>query len=278
MKLGYNTNGTAFHRWRDALELMAEIGYKAVAITIDHACLDPFSAQFADELDSMRSTLQRLNLASVIETGARFLLDSRQKHEPTLLSASADARRQRVDFLKRCIDIAAELNSEAVSFWSGICRVRVSTDMAMRWLADGCREAIDYAGEKNVKLGFEPEPGMFIETLEQFGRLTELVDAPHFGLTMDIGHIHCVEDGAIADHLREWSDRIVNVHIEDMNRGVHEHLRFGDGEIEFELVLSTLNEIGYSGCVNVELSRHCHMAPEVMRESFEFLTRSLNES
>ena len=271
MKLGYNTNGTAFHCWPDALELMAEIGYQSVAITVDHCCLDPFSPRLADELDAMRSSLERLKLASVIETGARFLLDSHTKHEPTLLSASAEARQRRVDFLKRCVDIAVELDSEAVSFWSGICRVRIATNMAMQRLADGCREVIDYAGEKNVKLAFEPEPGMFIEKLDQFARLTQLVDAAHFGLTMDIGHVHCVEQGPITEHLRQWSDRIFNVHIEDMKRGAHEHLRFGDGEIEFGPVLSTLKQIGYAGCVNVELSRHSHLAPEVMRESFEFL-------
>jgi sugar phosphate isomerase/epimerase len=58
-----------------------------------------------------------------------------------------------------------------------------------------------------------------------------------------------------------------------MCRGVHEHLRFGEGEIDFRPVLRTLAEIGYTGCVNVELSRHSHMAPEVLRESFEFLAR-----
>ncbi len=271
MKLGYNTNGLACHRWHDAFELIAEIGFEAVAITVDHNCLDPFSPRFDGELDAVRSQLDRLSLASVIETGARFLLDPRVKHEPTMLSPTAEARQARIDFLKRCVDIAAELNSEAVSFWSGISRVRISTDAQMKRLADGCREVIDYAAPKNVKLAFEPEPGMFIETLDQFHRLTELVDAPHFGLTIDIGHVQCVEDLPIENHLRQWSNRLFNIHIEDMCRGVHEHLRFGEGEIDFAPVVSTLQDIGYTGCVNVELSRHSHMAPDVMRESFEFL-------
>ena len=44
MLLGYNTNGLAFHRWDDALRLLAEVGYESVAITLDHHCLDPFAA------------------------------------------------------------------------------------------------------------------------------------------------------------------------------------------------------------------------------------------
>jgi sugar phosphate isomerase/epimerase len=105
----------------------------------------------------------------------------------------------------------------------------------------------------------------------------ELVDGPLFGLTVDIGHVHCVETGPIADYLRAWQTRIFNIHIEDMRKGIHEHLRFGEGEIDFLPVLRTLREIGYDGCVNVELSRHSHMAPEMLRESFEFLQRHLTQ-
>jgi L-ribulose-5-phosphate 3-epimerase len=271
MKLGYNTNGLAFHRWTDALPFMADVGYEAVAITLDHHCLDPFSPALADEVARMREMLDRLQFRSVIETGARFLLDPRAKHEPTLLTSERAGRARRIDFLKRAIDIAAALKSDAVSFWSGCLREEISATQALARLAEGCREVIDYAGERQVPLAFEPEPGMLIDTFAQFSRLVELVDAPHFGLTIDIGHVQCVETGAIPEYLREWSGRLRNVHIEDMCRGAHEHLRFGTGEIDFPPVLRALHEIGYAGCVNVELSRHSHLAPEVLRESFEFL-------
>lgn len=271
MKLGYNTNGMAFHRWPEAIELLAGMGYASVAITVDHHCLDPYASVLDDEIDRMRELLERFELISVIETGARFLLDPEMKHEPTLMSPDADRRKVRIDFLKRCVDIAAALKSDAVSFWSGILREEISPKAGMKRLAEGCREVIDYAGEHNVRLAFEPEPGMFIESFSQYAELLEHVDAPHFGLTIDIGHVQCVEDGPIAGYVQEWSDKLFNIHIEDMQRGVHEHLRFGDGEIDFPPVLKALNEIGYSGGLNVELSRHSHMAPEVMRESYDFL-------
>jgi sugar phosphate isomerase/epimerase len=271
MKLGYNTNGLAFHRWQDALALLADVGYSSAAITVDHHCLDPRSPNHAAEVAEMGALLDRLGMISVVETGARFLLDPRVKHEPTLLSARADDRRVRVEFLERCIDVARALGSEAVSFWSGVERNSGPPEESLARLAEGCREVADYASRRNVRLAFEPEPGMFIETLEQYGRLADMVGATHFGLTIDVGHVHCVEEGQIAVHLRRWADRLLNVHIEDMRRGVHEHLRFGEGEIDFAPVLSALEEIGYKGGVNVELSRHSHMAPEAARESYEFL-------
>lgn len=275
MRLGYNTNGTNGHRWDQAIELMAEMGYRAVAITVDHNCLDPFSGELPVELAKMQRLLERLDMRSVIETGARFLLDRRHKHEPTLISSSPQSRAVRVDFLKRCIGIARQLDSDAVSFWSGILRDDASRETAFHRLSDGCREVLDYAVSKDVRLAFEPEPGMLVQTFEDYRQLLSLVDGPQFGLTVDIGHVHCVETDSISRCLTEWKDRIFTIHIEDMQRGIHDHLRFGEGTIDFPPVFETLKAIDYSGTINVELSRHSHMAPEVMRESFGFLSPML---
>ena len=76
----------------------------------------------------------------------------------------------------------------------------------------------------------------------------------------------------IADVIRRWAPRLVNVHIEDMRRGVHEHLMFGEGEIDFPPVLQALAEVGYTGGVYVELSRHSHEGPEAARRAFRFLS------
>ena len=274
MKLGYNTNGLGFHSWQSAFELIAETGYRSVAITVDHHCLNPFSETLRDNINEMRETLERLGLSSVIETGARFLLNSRIKHDPTLLSPTVEERKTRVDFLCRCLDIAAELNSDALSFWSGCLRESISRSEAMHRLAKGCNEVVKYAEAKNVPLAFEPEPGMFIESFADYEELCSLIDSELFGLTVDIGHVHCVEQGPIADYLHTWKNRIFNIHIEDMVQGVHDHLRFGEGTIDFPPVLAALREIDYNGGVHVELSRHGHMAVDVLRESYTFLTEN----
>jgi sugar phosphate isomerase/epimerase len=61
------------------------------------------------------------------------------------------------------------------------------------------------------------------------------------------------------------------VHLEDMRAGNHEHLMFGQGEIDFPPVLAALDEVGYRGGLHVELSRHSHEAPEMAQRAYEFL-------
>jgi len=85
MFLGYNTNGLAHHDLFDAVALLAEIGYRGVAITIDHNALPPDGSDVRRQTARLRQKLERLGMRSVVETGARFLLDPRTKHEPTLL-------------------------------------------------------------------------------------------------------------------------------------------------------------------------------------------------
>jgi sugar phosphate isomerase/epimerase len=116
---------------------------------------------------------------------------------------------------------------------------------------------------------------MFIDTMTRFEELHRCVDHPSFGLTIDVGHLHCQGEVPIADHLRRWRGLLRNVHIEDMRRGVHDHLMFGEGGIDFAPVLAALDEIGYAGGVHVELSRHSHNAVETARKALAFLRARL---
>lgn len=272
MKLGYNTNGWGCHRWEDALEILAEIGYRSIALTIDYHCLNPYAPTLRQEIERMRRHLQRLQLECVIETGARYLLNPRLKHDPTLLSATPAERQRRIDFLIQCIDIAAELKAHAVSFWSGTPRESQPDSVYWERLISVCRLLCDHAEFRNVRLAFEPEPGMFLQTMSQFEQLAAAVDHRQFGLTLDIGHVHCIETIPLSDCVRHYAERLWNVHIEDMVRGVHEHLFFGEGEIDFPPVLSALRECGYAGGVHVELSRHSHAAPQTAQAAFDFLS------
>ncbi|HZU34799.1 MAG TPA: sugar phosphate isomerase/epimerase family protein, partial [Gemmataceae bacterium] len=219
----------------------------------------------------VRRLLEQLGLRSVIETGARFLLDPWRKHQPTLLSPTPHEREVRLGFLREAIEIAHELSSDVVSFWSGAASDEAPEPVLMDRLVESCQRLCEWAATKEVRLAFEPEPGMFIDTMARFTALNERIQHPYFGLTLDVGHLHCLGEVPIAQRLRQWASQLWNIHIEDMRFGVHDHLMFGTGEIDFRPILRTLNEIGYRSGVYVELSRHSHDAVETARRAIRFL-------
>ena len=67
---------------------------------------------------------------------------------------------------------------------------------------------------------------------------------------------------------------MANVQIDDMRRGVHEHLPFGQGEVDLPDVLAALTDIRYGGLVHVELPRHTHAAPALAEQSLAALRRA----
>ena len=145
MRLGYNTNGLAHHDLLQAIHLLAEIGYESVAITIDHGALNPYDPKWRDQAMRVKAALDGLGMRSVIETGARFLLDPNVKHEPTLVSGEDSFRQQRITFYQHAIDAARLLGSDCVSLWSGV--LRDDDDAATGWdrICGSLQQVCNYA-------------------------------------------------------------------------------------------------------------------------------------
>ena len=271
MFLGYNTNGFAHHRLEDTVKILAELGYKGVALTADFHTVDPLADRWPEKARRLDRWLRKEKLRVVVETGARFIVDPRRKHQPTLLDPDRHRALDRLDFLQACVRLAAELDADAVSFWSGTPPDGTQPKVLMARLVEACLRLCDFAEGRRVRLAFEPEPGMFIDTMDKFAELHGKVNRPNFGLTLDVGHLQCTGELPIGDHIRRWQQWLWNVHIEDMRRGVHEHLMFGDGEVDFADVMTALRDVGYKRGVYVELSRHSHDAVEAARKSIAFL-------
>ena len=269
LRYAYNTNGAANHRLDDALRLIADAGYDGVALTLDHHHLDPFAPNWERETARVAALLDTLSLGSVIETGARYLLDPRQKHEPTLVSPDPAGRARRVAFLCRALDVAARLGSETMSFWAGVPQPAAPPGDAFRWLDDGLARVLDHAEACGIDASFEPEPGMLIETVGDFAGLAQR--HPRLRLALDTGHCLVTQDIDPADAVRACADRIGTVAVEDMRCGDHTHLPFGQGDMDMPAVLNALTEIGFTRLVCVELSRESPRAHAAIPEAIAYL-------
>ncbi len=266
-RFGYGTNGLADLRLADALGLLADLGYDGVALTLDHMHLDPLGPDLAARTAAVAARLDRLGLAVVVETGARYVLDARRKHRPTLLD---DDSGPRLELLRRAVRVGADLGAEAVSFWSGVLPSALDPTVGWDRLVRACAELVPLAERAGVRLALEPEPGMLVESIADWSRLAAGV-GHGLGLTLDIGHCRCLEPAPEADCVRRAGPALANVQLDDMRRGVHEHLPFGEGEVDLPAVLAALREVGYAGLASVELPRHSHAGPELAARSLAAL-------
>lgn len=265
----YNTNGFAFHRLEDAARILSGLGYDGVALTPDVHHLDPYRSKPA-EVAGFRRMLDDLRLGVVVETGARFVLDPDRKHRPSLLDAPPEAAR-RLDFLRRCVDLAVALGARVVSTWSGAAPEGLDAEEALDRLAGGLRRLCEHAAERGVRVGFEPEPGMAVETAEEWSAVKDAVGHPALGLTLDVGHCLATREGDPARILRRHAADLVVVQLDDHRAGRHEHLQFGEGDVHWPDVVAAIRESGYDGPLEVELSRHAAEAPTAAHRARDFL-------
>jgi ribosomal protein S12 methylthiotransferase accessory factor len=272
LRYAYNTNGLTSHRLDDALCFLADTGYAGVALTLDVVHLDPFAPDAHAQAERVRRRCDELGLGVVVETGARFLLDPRAKHEPTLVTPDAGGRARRLGYLRRACDLAGVLDAEAVSFWTGVPGPGVDRDQAWRWAVDGVRALVDSHGGRGYALAVEPEPGMLVEDCDGWARLA--AEAPGTALALDTGH--CVVAGRYApeEAVAAFADRLGTVAVEGMRRGVHEHLPLDEGDVDLPAVLGALAAAGWERLVTLELSRDGHRAHEVVPGSLELLRKA----
>ncbi len=118
----------------------------------------------------------------------------------------------------------------------------------------------------------EPEPGMLIETVDDW----QALGIPGLKLALDTGHCLVTGERDPAVAVREFAGALGTVTIEDMKRGSHIHLPFGEGDMDVPAVLQALTAIGFRKLICVELSRESHRADVMIPASLAALRAALS--
>src|SRR5207245_8053692 len=128
-----------------------------------------------------------------------------------------------------------------------------SWSAALEQFVEMLKPVAEHAEKEGVVLLIEPEPGLLIETAEQFLELMQHIDSPAVALNFDIGHFYCVGDEPAPTVLR-LAKYIRHFHLEDIAATrVHHHLVPGEGAIDFTATIRAIRNIGYDGWITIEL-------------------------
>lgn len=276
MRLAYNTNGFPQHRLVDVCRILAELGYDGISITPDVLQLNPFGSGVQREAAELRSVVNDLGLSVAVETGARFLLDARRKHQPTLLSGP-DGAQVRLDGLLRCLELAHILGAETFSFWAGTfgdegVAAPVRAELLER-LCSGARALLDAGRNGPTRICFEPEPGMLVASLAELDEFLGLLGGDELSVMLDTGHVPVTEDVSPAEALRQLAPRLGGLQLDDSRDGIHEHLLPGEGEIDWPAVVAAVRDAGFTGLASLELPRHGHDPIQTARVALAYLRK-----
>jgi sugar phosphate isomerase/epimerase len=256
MQLAFSTNAYLNYSFADAARRLAAIGYRGVEIMADVPHAWP-AYLLEEQKQAIRDALKTNGLA--ISNVNAFMMnainDARQKYwHPSWIEPDRHYRQIRIDHTMRCLTLARELGARCITTEpGGPVEPGASWSAGLTLFVEMLKPVIEHAEREGVLLLIEPEPGLLIETADQFEELMGHLSSPAVGLNFDIGHFYCVKDEP-APTVRRLARHIRHVHLEDIAATrVHHHLVPGDGVIDFASTLEALRDVGYAGWITVEL-------------------------
>ena len=274
-RLSFNTNGLLDLSLERAIEEVSKAGYDGIEISLDSAHLHPYDVT-KERLRELKELMARLQIEPVsLATGGLFLLTD-VPQEPSLISADAEGRKKRIDFICASIEIAKYLSIPVLNFTSGILyrdfeHDNVSAEDARQMLVEGVRACLKSAGD--VILVLEPEATLhshFIETTSQAIPIIQEINSPQFRLTIDIAHVKSFE----SDLLRCTAEALPyarHIQISDTKGKVHHHHVPGDGDIDFRALFEVLRKGGYEHYLSLELYWHPYEWERALYQSRQHL-------
>ena len=94
-------------------------------------------------------------------------------------------------------------------------------------------------------------------------------------MNCDMGHLFCVGDDPVSI-VQRYLPHIAHVHLEDIGQNhVHQHLPLGQGAMDIQGILTSLNQQNYQGWVTVELYPYVTTAADVARQAMEYLAGNM---
>ena len=196
IKLSYCTFGLTNLDFLTAIDVISKAGYEGVEISFHRDQLNPF--ELTDErISSIKQKLDSTGLVpACVATASHFFFPARP-HEPSLMCSDLAGRKRRIDLVKRGIRIARKLEVPVVTFGSGFIRdehVRDTSIDPEKLLIDSINQCLEEISTTDqMTLLIEPEPGMYIETVDQGMALVDKINSPNFRLHLDLCHLYCTE-------------------------------------------------------------------------------------
>ena len=198
--------------------------------------------------------------AAADEAGLFLVLAARVNVTRSIAASEPAARQGGLDYLKHCVDVAAELGAGIVGgplygepmVFAGRPPVpRSDADIAARAdrTVSGLAQAAPYARAAGVTLALEALNRFetdVVSTTRQAVEVADLVNDAGLGVMLDTFHMN-MEDPSIPDAIRLAGDRIVHFQANENHRGFP-----GTGHLDWPAIIGALHDVGYDGPISLE--------------------------
>ena len=180
------------------------------------------------------------------------------------------SRLNSINQIKESIDLANEIDAEAVVVHPGLGSFlarKYFIDKVYQFANDSIKELGEYGKDLGVLTTIENMPafeGMLYNNMQD---LHELLVSLDMSMTLDIGHANHVGYSAEAMYF----DSIKHIHCHDNFGDDDSHLALGEGSIELNTIINTLEKNNFDGIYIIEVNDYdsIEKSYEYMKENFK---------
>ena len=241
----------ARHSFRYFLDCAAENGLQNVEIWAE--------ALYVEEADS--AVLQRVK-AMLAERELKLVCCTPEVlgHPYNIAAPQKTLRAHSVEYVKRGIEVTAELGCQKMLVVSGWGNLNESREDAMTRALDSLAEISKKAEQEGITLALEhlsPISSNLVNTAADLRYVLDAIRSPALKAMLDTCQVGLVGE-RVEDYLRLLGEDLVHIHLVDGTPGGH--LAFGDGTLPLKETVETLGAVGYSGFLSMEIADRRYFA------------------
>jgi sugar phosphate isomerase/epimerase len=256
MRLAFSTNAYLRYPFEEAAARIAGIGYEGLELLADVPHAWP-AGLLEGPKKAIRAAMEKngLTFSNVNAFMMNAIADYRQPYwYPSFIEPDEGYRRVRIDHTRRALSLCAELGAPHITTEPGGPIAPGQTrKQAVDLFVEVLKPLAEHAHKVGVLLLIEPEPGLLVETTDEYLEVAERVNAPSIGLNFDVGHAYCMSED-LPGQIAKLASQTKHYHFEDIApTRVHHHLIPGLGAIDFAEVVTAIKKTGYDGWITVEL-------------------------
>lgn len=194
----------------------------------------------------------------------------------TLTDPDPAVRGKGIEILSRALEIGAALGARVLLVVPGLVNQNVAYDEAYQRALEGVRKLADKAAAVGVAIGVENVWNKFLLSPLEMKRFIEEAQSEWVGAYFDVGNI--LAYGFPHHWIKILGKAIRAVHVKDYRLdvpGLGGFTYLGQGDVPWDLVRSSLAEIGYDGYVTAELPPYRYGGKETVYDVVGSMRRVL---
>ena len=228
----------------ELLEKSKAAGYEALELVI--------TDEGEITLDTPASELQKL-AGRAADAGLELssICPAFSKSQKDFMTSDWQVRKQSLDTVKRCLDIAKALGIDTVLLTLGGLPADLFYNVAYANALQSMQKVAPYAEDLDVNLAIEYVWNRFLLSPMEFARFCDECASPKVGLFFDTGNM--VIQGYPEHWVRICGKHLMKVHFKDFTRDGAQWPPLLEGDVDFPAVMTELKKIGYKDALLSEV-------------------------